>query len=48
MLSEIGGKAIAESLKENRSLKILDISANTVGDEAGKTFAEMIARNNIL
>jgi Ran GTPase-activating protein (RanGAP) involved in mRNA processing and transport len=48
-LEEEGTKAICEALKQNKTLKELDLSGHTIGGEAGaKHVADMLGVNGAL
>jgi len=43
-----GGKAVAEMMKVNTTVRTLDIGGNKIGDEGGKAMAEMLKLNTTL
>ena len=47
-LTARGGKALAESIENNKTLTVLDIGWNGIGDEAGKTLENALTENNVL
>jgi len=47
-LSHKGALALANGMKDNKKLKKLNISWNSIGNEAGKTFGEVIKKDAVL
>ena len=47
-ITEKGASALAEMLKENRTLRQLDVSVNSIGDGGATALAEMLKENRIL
>eukprot|EP00588_Corethron_pennatum_P017036 CAMPEP_0194305408 /NCGR_PEP_ID=MMETSP0171-20130528/2858_1 /TAXON_ID=218684 /ORGANISM="Corethron pennatum, Strain L29A3" /LENGTH=155 /DNA_ID=CAMNT_0039056931 /DNA_START=72 /DNA_END=536 /DNA_ORIENTATION=- len=47
-IGDDGGKALAETLKVNKSLTSLHLSFNKIGDEGGKALAEALKENKSL
>jgi NLR family CARD domain-containing protein 3 len=47
-IGDVGAKALAEALKTNATLLILDLLRNNIEDEGAKAFGEGLKTNNTL